>query len=119
MVARTKALRCSGFHGVVNDISRSGDSFSNIFVTACARFGSLLSSLHPRSQVVVSSICQTKLADLIVEVAPANVMLRGLASANNWSFICTTGSCWSCIIDLRTHQVRIFRAYFLVRILWV
>ena len=54
------------------------------FVTACARFVSLLSSLHPRFLVVVSSICQAKLADLIVVVASANVMLWDLASANIW-----------------------------------
>ena len=75
MVAGSKALRFSGFRGGVNDTPRGEDSFSNLFVTACARFVSLLSSLHPRFLVVVSSVCWAKLADLIVVVASANVML--------------------------------------------
>ena len=53
---RVQGLLVFWFRGGVNDTPRGEDSFSDLFVIACARFVSLLSSLHPRFLVVVSSV---------------------------------------------------------------
>ena len=74
-------------HAGVNDVSRRSVDFEVSFGHACDRVVSAVSAAFPGSKVVISTVCQTKSAELNLRVAAANRLLRDLTRSQGWTLV--------------------------------
>ena len=86
-------------HAGVNDASRNVAAFDVGFAASCARLQEVLPTRFASARVVISTMCQTKSADMNLRVAAGNQMLREAALARGWSLMSNDNIQYDDLVD--------------------